>query len=131
MVTALVLLFTLRAAEADQRVRTDLLADLLAFDRAPTATRRADEAALVERGRLLGIRLQAPHVLVVCRTGPVRPRGLLLAARRPGRARAGRGARRRRGRAGAGQRPGRGGPRAGPRRAPTGTGRSRWARSGR
>ena len=30
MVTALVLLFPLRAAEADQRVRTDLLADLLA-----------------------------------------------------------------------------------------------------
>jgi PucR C-terminal helix-turn-helix domain/GGDEF-like domain len=83
MVTALVQLFTLRAAEADQRVRTDLLADLLALD--PDAdSAGADEAALVERGRLLGIRLQAPHVLVVCRTGPVRPRGLLLAAAKAG-----------------------------------------------
>ncbi len=102
MVTALVLLFTLRAAEADQRVRTDLLADLLAFDRDqdgdrigdrpgdragdrlgdqdPSVADPAAEASLVERGRLLGLRLQAPHVLVVCRTGPIRPRGLLLAA---------------------------------------------------
>ena len=91
MVTALVLLFTLRAAEADQRVRTDLLADLLAFDRdaardesGATAADPAGEAALLERGRLLGLRLQAPHVLVVCRTGPVRPRGLLLAAAQAG-----------------------------------------------
>jgi hypothetical protein len=90
MVTALVLLFTLRAAEADQRVRTDLLADLLSFDRssaeagADAGSGPAGEAALVERGRLLGIRLQAPHVLVVCRTGPVRPRGLLLAAAHAG-----------------------------------------------
>lgn len=81
MVTALVLLFTLRAAEADQRVRTDLLADLLAFDADDGDT---DEAALVERGRLLGIRMQAPHVLVVCRTGPVRPRGLVAAASQAG-----------------------------------------------
>ena len=115
MVTALVLLFTLRAAEADQRVRTDLLADLLTFDRDAAGTRDpagtrdgihdpgatrdaagvrdgneftvgdpAGEAALLERGRLLGLRLQAPHVLVVCRTGPVRPRGLLLAAAQAG-----------------------------------------------
>jgi GAF domain-containing protein len=93
MVTALVLLFTLRAAEADQRVRTDLLADLLSFDQVGDGTdigavadsgTGADEAALVERGRLLGIRMHAPHVLVVCRSGPVRPRGLLLAAARAG-----------------------------------------------
>jgi type II secretory pathway pseudopilin PulG len=92
MVTALVLLFTLRAAEADQRVRTDLLADLLAFDQAgdsgagagADSGTGADEAALVERGRLLGIRMHAPHVLVVCRSRPVRPRGLLLAAARAG-----------------------------------------------
>jgi PucR C-terminal helix-turn-helix domain/GGDEF-like domain len=80
-VTALVLLFTLRAAEADQRVCTDLLADLLAVDRDGAG---ADDVALVERGRLLGFRLQAPHVLVVCRTGPVRPRGLLLAVSQAG-----------------------------------------------
>jgi GAF domain-containing protein len=63
MVTALVLLFRLREAEADQRVRTDLLADLLA--------RPAGEVdpTLVERGRLLGLRLRAPHVVVVCRGG--------------------------------------------------------------
>ena len=30
------------------------------------------------------MRLHAPHVLVVCRTGPVRPRGLLLAAAQAG-----------------------------------------------
>jgi hypothetical protein len=80
MVTALVLLFTLRAAEADQRVRHDLLADLLGVDRDSDDTDPATESSLVERGRLLGLRLHAPHVLVVCRTGPARPRGLLLAA---------------------------------------------------
>ncbi|WP_300009065.1 helix-turn-helix domain-containing protein [Pseudonocardia sp.] len=71
MVTALVLLFRLRAAEADQRVRTDLLADLLA---------RAEgelDPGLVERGRLLGLRLQHPHVVAVCRG---RSPGLLAAA---------------------------------------------------
>ena len=83
MVTALVLLFRLRAAEADQRVRTDLLADLLA--RPATAT---VDRGLVDRGRLLGLRLQTPHVVAVCRYGAVRPRGLLLTA---GQAGAGRG----------------------------------------
>jgi GAF domain-containing protein len=70
MVTALVLLFRLREAEADRRVRTDLLADLLA--------RPAGEldAALVKRGRLLGLRLQTPHVVAVCRGG----RGLQVTA---------------------------------------------------
>jgi hypothetical protein len=63
MVTALVLLFRLREAEADQRVRTDLLADLL--------VRPAGEVdgTLVERGRLLGLRLQTPHIVAVCRGG--------------------------------------------------------------
>jgi len=63
MVTALVLLFRLREAEADQRVRTDLLADLLA--------RPAGEVdpAFVERGRLLGLRLRTPHVVAVRRGG--------------------------------------------------------------
>jgi GAF domain-containing protein len=70
MVTALVLLFRLREAEADQRVRTDLLAELLA--------RPAGEVdrTFVERGRLLGLRLQIPHVVVVCRGG----RGLHVTA---------------------------------------------------
>ncbi|MDN5751642.1 MAG: GAF domain-containing protein, partial [Pseudonocardia sp.] len=71
MVTALVLLFRLRAAEADQRVRTDLLAELLARGEGDV------DAGLVERGRLLGLRLQHPHVVAVCRG---RSRGLLLAA---------------------------------------------------
>jgi hypothetical protein len=78
MVTALVLLFRLRAAEADQRVRTDLLADLLARPAGEL------ERALVERGRLLGLRLQAPHVVAVCRGTPARRRGLLLAAANAG-----------------------------------------------
>jgi hypothetical protein len=71
MVTALVLLFRLRATESDRRVRTDLLADLLA--------RPADivDGALVERGRLLGLRLQRPHVVAVCRGGR---RGVHMAA---------------------------------------------------
>jgi GAF domain-containing protein len=74
MVTALVLLFRLRAAEADHRVRADLLADLLCST--------APDRALVERGRLLGVRLREPHVVVVCRGA--RPRGLLLAASEAG-----------------------------------------------
>lgn len=79
MVTALVRVFALRAAEADHRVRTDLLTDLLAHDGDPTAA-----SALVERGRLLGMQLQSPHIVAVCRCGPVRPRGLLHAAARAG-----------------------------------------------
>jgi hypothetical protein len=71
MVTALVLLFRLREAEADQRVRTDLLADLLARPAGDL------DATLVERGRLLGLRLQTPHVVAVCRG---RRRGGSLAA---------------------------------------------------
>jgi hypothetical protein len=96
MVTALVLLFRLRAAEADHRVRADLLADLL------RAT--APDRALVERGRLLGLRLREPHVVVVCR-GERPPRA--AAGRVPGGRgrRALRGARRRRGGARAGPRP--------------------------
>jgi hypothetical protein len=74
MVTALVLLFRLRAAEADHRVRADLLADLLRST--------APDRGLVERGRLLGLRLRQPHVVVVCRGE--RPRGLLLAASQAG-----------------------------------------------
>ncbi|WP_246085741.1 helix-turn-helix domain-containing protein [Pseudonocardia hydrocarbonoxydans] len=71
MVTALVLLFRLRAAESDQRVRSDLLTELLA------RTGGDPEPALVERGRLLGLRLGVPHVVAVCRG---RVRGLAVAA---------------------------------------------------
>jgi GAF domain-containing protein len=78
MVTALVLLFRLREAEADQRVRTDLLADLLA--------RPAGEVdpTLVERGRLLGLRLSAPHVVAVCRGARGSSHGLGLAGTHDG-----------------------------------------------
>ncbi len=72
-VTALVLLFRLRAAEADHRVRADLLAELLARPEGEEL-----DAALVERGRLLGLRLQNQHVVAVCHCGTARPRGLLL-----------------------------------------------------
>lgn len=77
MVTALVLLFRLRAAEADQRVRTDLLVDLLSRAGGETL-----DHAIVERGRLLGLRLQAPHVVAVCRPASVPWRGLPVAAAR-------------------------------------------------
>jgi PucR-like helix-turn-helix protein/GAF domain-containing protein/diguanylate cyclase with GGDEF domain len=70
MVTALVLLFRLREAEADQRVRTDLLADLLSRSSGEV------DSTFVERGRLLGLRLQTPHVVAVCRSG----RGLHVTA---------------------------------------------------
>ncbi|MGE0297812.1 MAG: helix-turn-helix domain-containing protein [Pseudonocardia sp.] len=78
MVTALVLLFGMRAADAEQRVRTDLLAELLARRGAG-----APDRALAERGRVLGLRLLAPHVVAVCRCA-ARPRGLLVAAARSG-----------------------------------------------
>jgi sugar diacid utilization regulator len=78
MVTALVLLFGMRAADAEQRIRTDLLAELLARRGTGTADR-----ALAERGRVLGLRLLAPHVVAVCRC-TARPRGLLVAAARCG-----------------------------------------------
>ena len=78
MVTALVLGFRLRAAETDQRVRTDLLAELLGRTPGPDAT--AADRALVERGRVLGLRLTAPHVLAVCRADAARSRGVAPAA---------------------------------------------------
>ena len=78
MVTAIVLGFRLRAAETDQRVRTDLLAELLG--RTPGADSTAADRALVERGRVLGLRLTAPHVLAVCRGDAARRRSVALAA---------------------------------------------------
>jgi type II secretory pathway pseudopilin PulG len=78
MVTAVVLAFRLRAAETDQRVRTDLLTELLS--RTPGAEQTAVDRGLVERGRVLGLRLQTPHVLAVCRCDEPRRRGIALAA---------------------------------------------------
>jgi hypothetical protein len=104
MVTALVLLYQLRAAEAEHRERSDLLADLLAQPDPPlgdgadsgrkdwrasprarsgtgAATRTgADHAGLVERGRLLGLRLKEPHVLSVCLASAARRRGVAMSA---------------------------------------------------
>jgi type II secretory pathway pseudopilin PulG len=77
MVTALVLGFRLRAAETDHRVRTDLLAEMLGRDPGPDG---AVDRSLVERGRVLGLRLNAPHVLAVCRGDEARRRSVALAA---------------------------------------------------
>lgn len=61
MVTALVLLLRSSSAEAEERVRGELLVDLLsAPDREP--------ASLVERGRRLGLDLHAPHAVLVLHT---------------------------------------------------------------
>jgi sugar diacid utilization regulator len=78
MVTALVLAFRLRAAETDQRVRTDLLSELLG--RAPGPDAAAVDRGLVERGRVLGLRLNTAHVLAVCRCEEPHRRGVALAA---------------------------------------------------
>jgi sugar diacid utilization regulator len=78
MVTALVLAFRLRAAETDQRVRTDLLTELLG--RTPGPEQTTVDRGLVERGRVLGLRLNSPHVLAVCRCDESRRRGVVLAA---------------------------------------------------
>jgi hypothetical protein len=78
VVTALVLAFRLRAAETDQRVRTDLLTELLGRTPGPDPT--TVDRGLVERGRVLGLRLNTPHVLAVCRCDDARRRGVALAA---------------------------------------------------
>jgi type II secretory pathway pseudopilin PulG len=78
MVTALVLAFRLRAAETDLRVRTDLLIELLG--RTPGPDQTTVDRGLVERGRVLGLRLHTPHVLAVCRCEEPRRRGVALAA---------------------------------------------------
>ncbi len=77
VVTALLMLFRRQAAETDQRVRTDLVLDLLAADESEPAT----SESLAMRGRLLGLDLAAPHVLAVCRaaSGQAR-RGLVIGA---------------------------------------------------
>ncbi|MGW4569465.1 GAF domain-containing protein, partial [Streptomyces sp. NPDC004561] len=62
VVTSLLLLLRRSVAETENRVRGDLLTDLL------TAPDR-DPAGLVARGLRLGIDLNRPHVLLVARTG--------------------------------------------------------------
>lgn len=62
LVTALLLLFRRSAADAEARVRGELLGDLLA---AP----RRDPDGLRERGRRLGVDLDAPHTVVVLDAG--------------------------------------------------------------
>jgi type II secretory pathway pseudopilin PulG len=78
MVTAVVLGFRLRAAETDQRVRTDLLAELLG--RSATPDGAAADRGLLERGRVLGLRLNTPHVLAVCHCDASRRRSVAAAA---------------------------------------------------
>lgn len=76
VVTALLLLLRRSAAEAEDRVRGELVADLL------TAPGR-DPAALVDRGRRVGVDLTAPHVLLTLHAeGVSRTRLAAAAARR-------------------------------------------------
>ncbi|WP_042406013.1 helix-turn-helix domain-containing protein [Streptacidiphilus carbonis] len=63
VVTALLLLLRRSVAEAENRVRGELVADLLS---AP----HRDPAHLVERGRRLGVDLDRPHLVLVAETGP-------------------------------------------------------------
>ncbi|MCC9308706.1 helix-turn-helix domain-containing protein [Kitasatospora sp. RB6PN24] len=63
VVTALLLLLRRSAAEAEHRVRGELLTDLL------TAPDR-DPAALLARGRRLGVDLSRPHLVLVAEAGP-------------------------------------------------------------
>jgi DNA-binding PucR family transcriptional regulator len=62
LVTALLLLFRRSAADAEERVRGELLGDLLA---AP----RRDPDSLRERARRLGVDLDTPHTVVVVDAG--------------------------------------------------------------
>jgi len=75
VIAALVLLFARQAAEAEQRVRTDLLSDVLSHSGTGPEGR-----AVAERGRVLGLSLHEPHVVAVCRTEALSRRGLALAA---------------------------------------------------
>ncbi|WP_345379293.1 helix-turn-helix domain-containing protein [Pseudonocardia yuanmonensis] len=70
MVTALVLLFRQREAEADRRERAEVLAELLA------AADRPRPAVLTRLGEL-GVAARRPHVLLVCRCAPGRRRAVL------------------------------------------------------
>lgn len=77
VVAALVLLFRRQAAEAEQRVRRDLLSDLLTHDGDPGPER----VALAERARLLGIGLDDRYLVAVCHPqAPTTTRSLALSA---------------------------------------------------
>ncbi|MFJ3829015.1 helix-turn-helix domain-containing protein [Streptomyces sp. NPDC090046] len=71
LVTALLLLLRRSVAETEDRVRGELLGDLL--------TRAADPAGLAARARRLGVDLGHPHAVFVLHTGAA-PRTRLLAA---------------------------------------------------
>jgi GAF domain-containing protein len=73
LVTALLLLFRRSVAEAEGRVRGELLDDLL-------TGRVTDAEALRGRARLVGVDLAAPHVLVVARHDGDRQRAAFWAA---------------------------------------------------
>jgi hypothetical protein len=60
LVTALLLLFRRSVADAEGRVRGELLDDLL-------TGRVSDATALQDRAKLIGVDLESPHVLVVAR----------------------------------------------------------------
>ncbi|WP_024876158.1 helix-turn-helix domain-containing protein [Saccharomonospora piscinae] len=76
VVTALLLLLRRSAAEAEDRVRGELVADLL------TAPER-DPATLLHRGRRLGVDLTAPHAVLTLHADDVsRARLTSVAARR-------------------------------------------------
>lgn len=74
LVTALLLLFRRSAADAEERVRGELLGDLLtAPDRDPDGLR--------ERARRLGVELDTPHTLVALDAAVPRPRLASAASR--------------------------------------------------
>ncbi|MFF5988966.1 helix-turn-helix domain-containing protein [Prauserella flavalba] len=77
VVTALLLLLRRSAAEAEDRVRGELVADLL-------TTPGRDPAALLDRGRRLGVDLAAPHVVLALHAGDVSRARLASAAARRG-----------------------------------------------
>jgi DNA-binding PucR family transcriptional regulator len=72
VVSALVLLFERTAAEAEQRVRTDLVSDLLSG--------RGDPSALQARARAEGVDPTRPHTVLVARATDQTPRRTLLLA---------------------------------------------------
>lgn len=75
VVASLVLLFARQAAEAQQRVRTDLLSDVLSYKGSGP-----ESQAITARARGLGLSLGEPHVVAVCRGSLESRRGLALAA---------------------------------------------------
>ncbi|WSC88681.1 helix-turn-helix domain-containing protein [Streptosporangium sp. NBC_01756] len=73
LVTALLLLFRRSVAEAEGRVRGELLDDLISRP-------IGDPEALAERARRVGVDLDAPHIVVVARHGGHRDRASFWAS---------------------------------------------------